>query len=197
MSLFAVLCLVAGVLPGFVIDALSPVVEGLLNGRMPAQAGVPWLSIVPIMEGRSSYNGALVFLFITFSASIAVIAIHRFASRAVRRAPAWDCGFPEPSPMTQYTAGSFAQPIRRVFGTLVFAAREKVEMPPPGDTRPARLHVTVKDLVWDFLYEPVSSFVDVAAGRLNHLQFLTIRRYLSLVFIALVTLLLVLAIWQR
>jgi NADH:ubiquinone oxidoreductase subunit 5 (subunit L)/multisubunit Na+/H+ antiporter MnhA subunit len=197
MSLFAVLCLVAGVLPGFVIDALSPVVEGLLNGRMPAQAGEPWLSIVPIMEGRSSYNGALVFLFITFSASIAVVAIHGFASRAVRRAPAWDCGFPEPSPMTQYTAGSFAQPIRRVFGTLVFAAREKVEMPPPGDTRPARLHVTMKDLVWDFLYEPVASFVDFTAGRLNHLQFLTIRRYLGLVFIALVTLLLVLAIWQR
>ena len=32
--------------------------------------------------------------------------------------------------------------------------------------------------------------------RMNHLQFLTIRRYLGLVFFALVFLLLVLAIWQ-
>ena len=32
-------------------------------------------------------------------------------------------------------------------------------------------------------------------GRLNRLQFLTIRRYLSLVFLALVTLLLVLVLW--
>ena len=37
--------------------------------------------------------------------------------------------------------------------------------------------------------------VAFAATRLNHLQFLTIRQYLSLVFGALVTLLLVLAIW--
>jgi hypothetical protein len=37
--------------------------------------------------------------------------------------------------------------------------------------------------------------VSLAADRLNHLQFLTIRRYLSLVFLALVVLLLVLAIW--
>jgi hypothetical protein len=35
----------------------------------------------------------------------------------------------------------------------------------------------------------------VAADRLNYLQFLTIRRYLSLVFFALVSLLTVLALW--
>jgi len=68
-------------------------------------------------------------------------------------------------------------------------------MPPPGDTRPARLHVEVKDLIWDYGYAPIATAIDFAADRLNHLQFLTIRRYLSLVFLALVTLLLVLAIW--
>ena len=97
--------------------------------------------------------------------------------------------------MTQYSAGSFAQPIRRVFGTTVFRARETVEMPPPGDTSPARFHVEIRDLIWDFLYLPLAAAVRVAADRLNHLQFLTIRRYLGLVFLALVTLLLVLAIW--
>ena len=37
--------------------------------------------------------------------------------------------------------------------------------------------------------------VNLAADRLNYLQFLTIRSYLSLVFTALVLLLLALAIW--
>jgi hydrogenase-4 component B len=150
---------------------------------------------VPIAASRSSYNGLLVFGFIAVSASLTVYAVHRFASRALRRAPAWDCGFPDPSPWTQYTAGSFAQPIRRVFGTLVFRAREHVEMPPPGDLRPARLRVELRDLVWDGLYAPVAGAVGFAADRLNQLQFLTIRRYLSLVFLALVTLLLVLTLW--
>lgn len=196
MSILAALCVLAGVLPGLVIDGISPVVQGLLSSRMPSQAGQPWLSIIPVTESHSSYNGALVLVFVVISASIAAYLIHRFSTRALRRAPAWDCGFPHQSPMTQYTAGSFAQPIRRVFGALVFRARETVEMPPPGDPRPARFQVAMKDLIWDFLYAPIATFVEFVADRLNHLQFLTIRSYLSLVFLTLVTLLLVLAIWQ-
>jgi hypothetical protein len=56
--------------------------------------------------------------------------------------------------------------------------------------------VELRDLVWDLLYAPVARGVGFAADRLNHLQFLTIRQFLSLVFTALVVLLLVLAIWQ-
>ena len=131
----------AGIFPGFVIDGLAPVVQGLVGGRLPAQAGERWLSIVPIAEGRSSYNGLLIFLFVAVSASAATFAIHRLASHALRRGAAWDCGHPDPSPATQYTTGSFAQPIRRVFGTVVFLAREEVAMPPPGDGRAARFEV--------------------------------------------------------
>jgi hypothetical protein len=82
-----------------------------------------------------------------------------------------------------------------VFGTLIFRAREHVEMPPPGDSRPARLHVDLRDLVWDVLYLPLAGIVNSTATRLNHFQFLTIRRYLGLVFLTLVALLLVIAIW--
>ncbi|VIO79309.1 hydrogenase 4 subunit B [Bradyrhizobium ivorense] len=196
MFALAALCFLAGILPGLVIDILSPVAQALLGHRMPVQASDPWLSIVPIEESRSSYNGLLVFVFITATASLAVYFIHRFASHAIRRGPAWGCGFTDPTPAAQYSGVSFVQPIRRVFGTLVFQAREHVEMPPPGDLRPARLKVEMHDPVWEGLYAPVSGAVWFLADRLNQLQFLTIRRYLSLVFATLVTLLLVLAIWS-
>lgn len=196
MAILAALCLLAGILPGIVIDALSPVTQLLVGGRMPVQTDVPWLSIVPVAESRSSYNGLLVFLFIGLSAWLSATAIHRFASRALRRAPAWDCGFPGIDATMQYTAGSFAQPVRRVFGTLVFRARERVDMPPPGALTPARFELEFHDLVWEGLYLPVAGAVGFVAEKLNHLQFLTIRRYLSLVFLALVLLLLVLALWS-
>jgi len=196
MFILAALCLLAGILPGPVIDALSPISVQILGGSMPIQADEPWLSIVPIAESRSSYNGLLVMVFITISASLAVVVIHRFASHALRRGPAWGCGFPDPTPAAQYSGASFAQPIRRVFGTLVFHARDHVVMPPPGDTRPARLRIELHDLVWEQMYQPIASAVGLSADRLNRLQFLTIRRYLSLVFATLVTLLLVLAIWS-
>jgi hydrogenase-4 component B len=194
MSILLGLCLLVGILPGFAIDALGPVAQDLVGQHMPQQASLPWLSIVPVAESRSSYNGLLVFAFIAISALLAAEAIHRFASRAVRRAPAWDCGYPDPRPATQYTADSFAQPLRRVFAG-VFQARERVEMPPPGDERPARIEIRLRDLVWDLIYAPIEGWVGFASERMNALQFLTIRQYLSLVFGALVGLLLVVAIW--
>lgn len=195
MFTLAALCLIAGILPGLFIDALGPVAKTMVGDSMPLQRDVPFLSIVPIAEARSSYNGLLVFIFMLLSGTAAALAIHRLASDRLRRGPAWDCGYPDPSPRTQYTASSFAQPIRRVFGTLVFHARERVEMPPPGDMRPARLEVNLEDPIWDVLYAPTARSVDYGAGVLNRLQFLSIRQYLSLVFVALVGLLLVLAIW--
>jgi len=195
MFTLAGLCLLAGILPGFFIDALAPAAKAMVGDSMPLQRHVPYLSTVPIAESRSSYNGLLVFLFIVFSATAAALAIHRLASDKLRRAPAWDCGYPDPSPATQYTASSFAQPIRRVFGTLVFRASERVEMPPPGDPAPARITVRLSDLIWDTLYLPVASAVEYVADRLNRFQYLSIRRYLGFVFAALVGLLLVLAIW--
>jgi hydrogenase-4 component B len=196
MFALAALCFVAGILPGIFIDALAPVTHALLGVSMPHQSGLNWLTIVPIAESRSSYNGLLVFIFVTLSGSIAAFAIHRLASDKLRRGPAWDCGYPDISPATQYTASSFAQPIRRVYGTAVFRVREIGEMPPPGSISPARLTVELRDLIWDALYAPVADAIGFATERINILQFLTIRRYLSLVFAALVFLLLVLAIWS-
>jgi hydrogenase-4 component B len=84
MFILATLCLLAGILPGLVIDALSPVTAEILGSAMPVQANEAWLSIVPIAESRSSYNGLLVMVFIAISASLAVFFIHRFASHALR-----------------------------------------------------------------------------------------------------------------
>jgi len=195
MMTLAALCLIAGIVPGLFIDALGPAASILVGGRMPTQAGNAWLSIAPVAQSRSSYNGLLVFLFITFSASLAASFIHRFASDALRRAPPWDCGAPDASPATQYSAESFAQPIRRVFGAVAFVVRERIDMPSPGETRPARFDLRLSDRIWDALYEPLVGFVERASLRLDRLQFLTIRQYLSVVFGALVTLLVVLASW--
>jgi formate hydrogenlyase subunit 3/multisubunit Na+/H+ antiporter MnhD subunit len=194
MFVFAGLCLLIGIIPAPIIDALTPVVNTLVAARMPVQSANPWLSIVPIAESRSSYDGLLVFIFITISTLAAIEVIHRFASRAVRRGPAWDCGFPDQSPATQYTAGGFAQPIRRVFSSL-FDAREDVAMPAPGETAAARLTIKLRDLAWEMLYAPVGGAVWFATDKLNYLQFLTIRKYLSLVFVALIALLLGVSIW--
>ncbi len=192
----AALCLLAGILPGYFIDALAPVIQTLTGTSLPRQEQLDFLTIVPVAQSRSSYNGLLLFFFIALAAGLGAEVIHRWGSATVRRAPAWDCGFPDPSPATQYTAGSLSQPIRRVFGSVLFRASEEVDLPPPGDTRAARLRVRLRDVPWDVLYAPIARMVGFVADRLNRLQFLTIRGYLTLVFGALVALLMVLTVWQ-
>jgi hypothetical protein len=175
------------------IDALKPLVEAAVGAAMPLQAKIAWGSIAPIAESRSSYNGLLVLAFFVISGFTTAFVIHRFASSALRRAPAWDCGFPQSDPTTQYSAVSFAQPIRRVYGGFAFAAEESVDMPRPGEARAARLSLRLHDRVWQTLYAPLATGVEAIAARLNPLQFLTIRQYLSVVFAALLALLLLLA----
>jgi hydrogenase-4 component B len=195
MFIFAAICVLAGILPGVVIDDIAPAVQALTGTRMPVQLGDAWLTIAPIEASRSSYNGLLVFGFIAASMLMTVGLAH-LMSRGVRRAPAWDCGFPDAGPGAQYSGGSFAQPIRRVFGAVVFQASDSVDMPAPGDDRAASITHRIRDPVWDGVYAPLGRAVAVAADRLNVLQFLTIRRYLGFVFAALVVLLLTLALWQ-
>lgn len=190
---FAALCLLAGILPGAVIDAMAPASQMLTGARMPIQLSDIWLTIVPVAASRSSYNGLLVFAFILIS-TLLTVALTR--GRQTHRGPAWDCGFPSQPASAQYSAGSFEQPLRRVFATTLFRARTQVVMPPPGDPRPARIANTRIDPVWSGLYQPLGRGVDRIADRANPLQFLTIRRYLGFVFATLVILLLALTLWQ-
>jgi formate hydrogenlyase subunit 3/multisubunit Na+/H+ antiporter MnhD subunit len=196
MGALALVCVLAGIFPGVVLDLLAPAAEAMAHARLPVQADDAWQTLVPIAEARSTYNGLLVFLFIVFSATSSAWLVHRLASRRLRRGPAWDCGFPSDIANTQYGAGSFAQPLRRVLGTILLGAREDVSMPPPGDNRPARLGVIVRDVIWEGGYLRLAAIINAIATQSNRLQFLTIRRYLSLVVGSLVSLLLVLTIWN-
>ena len=67
-------------------------------------------------------------------------------------------------------------------------------MPPPGDTGPARLSVVVVDHLWRAFYAAPGRAVIGLSERLNVLQFLTIRRYLVLMFVTLVILLSIAAV---
>jgi formate hydrogenlyase subunit 3/multisubunit Na+/H+ antiporter MnhD subunit len=204
-ALFALasLCIAAGVLPGIVINLLSPVTQLLLNAHVPSQLGLAWFTIIPVSASRSSYNPLLIFIFITSSGALAAAVLHRYGSRIIRRAPFWGCGYagledasaPGVVVSTQYSPSGFAQPIRRVFADTVFRARDEVVMPEPGATEPAQFRASWTDPAWSVLYTPLVKLVNAIADQANRLQFLTIRRYLALVFVTLVALLTGIAIW--
>ncbi|MBF0324674.1 MAG: hydrogenase 4 subunit B [Alphaproteobacteria bacterium] len=190
-------CVVLGVIPVTVTDALSHVVQPLtgVSFKVSADLGWPWLS--PVSSNRGSYSGTVLVMVGLALFGAVILLVHRFGTEAVRRADAWDCGHREDIPQTQYTGPSFAQPIRRVFGGTVFRARESVVMPPPGDDSPARHTVSMIDPVWDGVYGRIGGIVNWAADLVNRLQYLTVRGYLLMMFCTLVFMLLVVAVRQQ
>jgi len=195
MGGLALLCILGGLLGSVLAGALAPLLQTMFGGAMaPPGFGPTYFSLIAFDPDRSIYDAPIIALFVTIASLTTLVVVHRLSERRTRRGPAWDCGFPDPSPTTQYTASSFAQPLRRVYGAVTFSARETVDMPPPGDQRPARFSVVLIDHLWRAFYAAPGRAVIGLSSWLNILQFLTIRRYLVLMFAALVILLSIAAV---
>jgi len=149
MAGLALLCILGGLFGSVLAAALTPVLRFLGGAALPGAASGPTpFSLIAFDAARSVYDAPIIALFVAIASLTTLVVMHRLSERKTRRGPAWDCGFPDPSPATQYTAASFAQPLRRVYGAVVFSARETVTMPAPGDTSPARFSVVVVDHMW-------------------------------------------------
>jgi formate hydrogenlyase subunit 3/multisubunit Na+/H+ antiporter MnhD subunit len=195
MGGLALLCVLGGLFGSQLAAGLSPVLQHLAGSSLPHVGSGPTVfSLIAFDPSRSIYDAPVIALFVAIASLTTLVVVHRLSERKTRRGPAWDCGFPDSSPTTQYSASSFAQPLRRVYGSVAFSARETVTMPPPGDATPARFSVVVVDHIWRVLYVAPGRGVLLLAGWLNVLQFLSIRRYLVLMFSALVILLLIVAL---
>lgn len=189
-GLLACLCLLLGVFPTWVVGLIDTVPHQLLGIGIP-QAGVfGWLWLTPIAPETASYSGPLAVLMLTGIGLIAfwglnVLWAHGAPVRWVRRCDAWDCGFAPPTVRMQYTATAFAQPIRRLFGSL-FRIEESLTRQEDGTLRH---RLQIGDRLWGLLYLPVAQAVETVAKRVVMLQSGSIRVYLGWTLATLVGLL--------
>jgi formate hydrogenlyase subunit 3/multisubunit Na+/H+ antiporter MnhD subunit len=189
MAALAGLCVALGALPTMALALLDPVTRALLGEGGAAEHG--WFVLAPLGEAGARYGAAMLLGLLVAIIVATVVIVFRQSGSALRDGPAWDGGFPEPSARAQYTAASFAAPVRRVFGPALFAARESVDMPAPGETRAARFSLAMSDPSWRFLFTPVERGLAAASRRADGFQFLTIRRYLAVVVATLIALLVI------
>src|SRR5208282_472399 len=194
IGLLAVLCVLGGLFGGFSAYAIGPLLKTLAGTELTGLLNGPTkLSLIAFDPERSIYDAPTIALFVTLSSITTMLFVHLVSNRRSRRAPAWDCGYPDASPATQYTASSFSQPLRRVYKGVVLGAVESLDMPRPGELRPAHFSVRYIDYAWRSFYARPSAGLLALADRFNAFQFLTIRRYLVLMFCTLIALLIVTA----
>ncbi|BBA32673.1 NADH dehydrogenase [Methylocaldum marinum] len=191
-ALLAACCVLFGVFPMPLINALGPLTQSLTGFVLPNISVLGWLWLTPVSPDVAAYSPALVTLGIVAVGWLCYYLLYRRTGLEPRRAEPWDCGFGGLTPRTQYTSGAFSMPIRRIFEP-VFDTRETVEeqREGPANTRITRLRYQfqVFDRAWVALYEPSGRAVTRLARWVGRLQTGNIRTYLAYSFCTLIVLL--------
>jgi len=175
-------CVLLGLFPAQVIGWLAPVVR-LLIGQTLINDG-NWLLLAPVSAERASYAPLLFLGVMVATVLLVFIWVRRFYHGRVRRADAWDCGYPEQTARMQDTAEGFGQPIRHIFELFMNVEREE---PDPFDRHPRHTSASV-DRLWFIVYQPIAKWVgwlSDQAGRLQHgrIQWYLIYSFATLIFL--------------
>jgi len=177
-------CIVLGLAPVAVLNALDKINVSLIGSGIGAQAEHWWL-LTPVAAQRASYGPVLFAAGLVFAVGLTFVVVRRLYHGRVRRSDPWDCGFPGQTPRMQDTAEGFGQPIRHMFGPFFRIERE---LPTPFDKEP-RYALRLGDRWWDWLYSPIARAVQECARVVGYLQQGSISLYLFYSFATLLTLL--------
>ena len=185
LALLALGCVVLGLIPVNVIGAIDHVNALLLTTSVRAAGESSWWLLAPVALERSSYSPVIVLGVIVGVVLVTIFVVHRVWHGRVRRAPAWDCGFPVLTPRMQDTAEGFGQPIRQVFEPFFHIERH---LPAPSDAEPV-YYMRASDRLWAWLYLPIARVVESLARVVGLLQQGRIGVYLGYSFVTLIALL--------
>ena len=179
-------CVLLGVFPVTVIEVIDPVAIQLLGQGLSQSGRIGnWLLLAPVSAARASYS-PLIFLLVTATfVGLTIFTVHRVYHGRVRRANAWDCGFPLQSARMQDSAEGFGQPIRQIFEPFFRMTRQ---LPTASDLAP-RYKVTVEDPMWQWIYLRIVTITEAVSRLIGKLQQGRISIYLLYSFITLITML--------
>jgi NADH:ubiquinone oxidoreductase subunit 5 (subunit L)/multisubunit Na+/H+ antiporter MnhA subunit len=187
MAWLALWCIVLGIFPATMVGLLDRVVASVIGSGLPASAlESGWLWLTPMRPEQASYSPFIFLVTISVVFAVAFGGVRWIWHGRLRRAPPWDCGFPEQDARMQDTADAFGQPIRWIFGPIY---RIVTRVPDPDEAHP-RFELKVEDRLWHALYLPIARMVEYVSARVGWLQQGRISIYLLYSFLTLIALLL-------
>lgn len=188
MGMLATLCLLLGVFPTSVIEAMAPITQMLVHDALPSATAQGWMWLTPISPQVASYSAPFVLVAIVAVFLVGFLLLKRHAVPA-RLAYPWDCGFGNLTQRMQYTSTAFSQPIRRVFGG-VWKIDEQIDTLASAGPIPrvTSVHYSMHAHDWSWLkfYLPIGRLVIAAANRIVFIQTGNIHTYLKFSFATLV-----------
>jgi hydrogenase-4 component B len=192
-AFLALTCVVLGLFPGFVIEALRGV-AGSLPGVRPAPGMVRGMFAIAPGPGAFDHVSPPLVAVAVLVASGMAGALSLFAGYRARLAPTWGCGG-ELTARTEYTATAFSKPLMMIFSAIYRPTREVQAIGEAYFPREVTYRAEIEPTFERFFYGPLTRGVLRVAERMKVIQAGSLHAYLAYV-IALV-LSLVLLLWWR
>jgi NADH:ubiquinone oxidoreductase subunit 5 (subunit L)/multisubunit Na+/H+ antiporter MnhA subunit len=187
LTWYALQCILLGILPVLALRGLIHIPLLLLGSHLDLSSFINHpLFLAPISQDRASYSPLLLFAAIIFAVGASCLIIYFLFHGAMRRADAWDCGYPLQTPRMQDSAEGFAQPVKHIFTSFFKTERH---LPRPEDHKP-HYDIKLEDRFWYGLYLPLANTVKQWVSWVGKLQQGRIGIYLLYSFLTLIVLLL-------
>ena len=184
MVMLAGICLWVGLFPGI-----------LLSFALGAAAIISSVPISPMTDGIiiTPLLTTVLVLLILLTIIAVLILFKRMAMKflPIERTQTWGCGYSMPTSRMQYTAGSFAEPILRIFRN-VLGFHVKGRKPTGYFPKEGKVSSHVIEASEDFIFRPVFQFIKSLSEKLKIIQYGYTQLYLLYIFIFL----LILLIWK-
>lgn len=180
LGILASACVVIGIAPMVLIHPLWSLTQTMVPGAS-------FSSVAAVGSGITK----VAVLVLLAGAAAAFIRV------AVRTSPIWACGLPGLTGRMQYTASCFSKPIRTVFAP-VYRPDRKLEIAPAEERYfPAAIsYRSSRTTSYEkTLYRPLFDSILGVAQQLRRLQTGNIQLYLLYIFIALLSMLLLMRFW--
>jgi hydrogenase-4 component B len=193
MTILAFACVALGLAPSIIVPALGRALAGL--GGLPDTHPAFTLKLsLSTPGGASSVSPAMVALGALIILGLIPLLLRALrANRRLRVGDSWGCGRVGQTPRMEYTATSFAEPLRRVFAELYRPTKElTIDFHPESKYFVQSIEYKSEVTPWfeKYAYEPCLWLVRLLAVNVRRLQSGSPHLYLVYLAVALVILLL-------
>ena len=194
MLLLALACIALGLTPHWTVPVFGQIADGLIGVPHTPQSFTLNLSLT------TSPNETVIspaFVAVGLLVLLVVPPLVFWVLRVNRRTkigPSWGCGRIGQTPRMEYTATSFAEPLRRIFAALYRPTKKlSIDFHPESKYFVESIEYRSEITPWfeKMLYYPFLDFIQMLSTLIRRLQSGSLHLYLAYISIALLVLLLV------
>jgi hydrogenase-4 component B len=188
MAFLAVPCLIFGIFPAAAMSLLVSAVYSVTGAStLVTQQGILG---IPQTSATLSPVAILITMIVMLIAAMLFIRLVGGKRKTVY-ADSWDCGIRGLTSRMQYTATAFTKPLRIIYKRIYLPSRDlQVSyLIKPFFVKSIRYGGEITPFFDRYVYEPVTRFINIIAGKVKLLQSGSLQLYLGYILITLIVLL--------